>query len=253
MSKRTKPAPRELVAFAFVQEEYAKTGDISSGLMKLFVPVLSGNPNRIFEPHEFAKQVESFFDIPMTKLAAEGLIPKLLEADLIYAETGPSKTYRIRPLPERPTLDDQGSISDLLSEFIEFARHSIMRRGRQVDDTVLETSLMRRVVTLDFLSFLERPDRNVFDGTAGALSKDEESGTGEYSLDRVLDVVCAQFALKLLETKPEQFEFLVKIASGALIADVVLTLQEPSSIDEFRNLKFVFDSQRWLGKSEQGG
>ena len=249
MNKSSKPAPRELVAFAFVQEEYEKTGDISSGLMKLFVPVLSGYPNRIFEPHQFAKQVESFFDIPMTKLAAEGLIPKLLEADLIYKESGAPITYRIRPMPERPTLDDQGSINDLLSEFIDFARHSLTRIGREVDDTVLENSLMRRVVTLDFLSFLERRDRNFFDGSTLTLSNDEETGTGEYSLERVLDVVCAQFALKLLEKKPEQFELLVKIASGALMADVVLTLQQPSSIDEFRNLKFVFDSPLDSGHS----
>lgn len=242
MTKSSKPAPRELVAFAFVQEEYVKTGDISSGLMKLFVPVLSGDPNRIFEPHQFAKQVEIFFDIPMTTLAAEGLIPKLLEADLIYAESGASKTYRIRPMPERPTLDDRDNISDLLSEFIDFARRSIMHRGLKVDDAVLENSLMRRVVTLDFLSFLERPDRNVFGDTALTHAQDEESGKPEYSLERVLDVVCAQFALQLLETKPEQFDLLVKIASGALIADVVLTLQEPSSVGEFRNLKFVFDS-----------
>ena len=242
MSNGSKPVPRELVAFAFVQEEYVKTGDISSGLMKLFVPVLSCNPNMIFEPHQFAKQVQDFFDIPMTGLAAEGLIPKLLEADLIYPESGASKTYRIRPMPDLPTLNEQVSISELLSEFIDSARRSIMRSGLKVNDAVLESSLMRRVVTLDFLSFLERPNRNDFGGIALSLSQDEESGMEEHSLERVLDVVCAQFALKLLETKPEQFDLLIKIASGALIADVVLTLQAPSSIDEFRNLKFVFDS-----------
>ena len=162
MSENSRPAPRELVAFAFVQDEYTKTGDISRGLMRLFAPVLSGSPNKIFEPHKFAKQVESFFDIPMTALAAEGLIPKLLEADLIYAESENAKTYRIRPAADHPTIDDQARISVLLSEFIDFARHSLTRIGREVEDTVLENSLMRRVVTLDFLSFLERRDRNFF-------------------------------------------------------------------------------------------
>ena len=80
-----------------------------------------------------------------------------------------------------------------------------------------------------------------FEGSTLTLSNDEESGTGEYSLERVLDVICAQFALKLLEMQSEQFDLLLRIASGALIADVVLTLKEPSSVEELTNLKFVFD------------
>ena len=63
----TAMSPRELVAFAFVEEAYSKTGDLIAGLVPLFVPILARRANRRFDPagsEKFPKPT------PKTTLAA---------------------------------------------------------------------------------------------------------------------------------------------------------------------------------------
>jgi hypothetical protein len=52
---------RELIAFAFVEEAYSRTGDLVAGLLPLFAPVLGKKPGRRFNAAEFASDVQRLF------------------------------------------------------------------------------------------------------------------------------------------------------------------------------------------------
>lgn len=73
IQKKEGSSARGLIAFAFVEEAYSKTGDLVSGLVPLFAPVLAKKPNRRFDPADFAADVQRAYDIPMSPLVARGL------------------------------------------------------------------------------------------------------------------------------------------------------------------------------------
>jgi hypothetical protein len=79
-------ASKELIAFAYVQEDYQRTGDITKGLMPLFAPIIHDQAGDIFVAAEFAKKVQEKYDIAMRPIVAESLIPKLVESGLLTKE-----------------------------------------------------------------------------------------------------------------------------------------------------------------------
>ena len=212
-------APPELVAFAFVEQDYVESGgDISVGFMRLFAPILATNVNRIFEPKEFAAEVERRFDIPMRPIVAAGLVEKLFQAKLLVQDTEGSHVYRIAPQRERARVEETKDVDALLDDYVKFANTSLEAVGGQAEDSLIADSFFRQIVTLDFLSFLNRPDRDHFRGNTLKLNGGaDDEVEGEFNIEQVLQVICAEFVLDLMKRNPERFAILEKIVSGVLI------------------------------------
>lgn len=239
MNVTLKPIPRELIAFAFVEDEYSRTGDITRGLMPLFNPILANRKNQIFDAVWFAKQVESTYDIPMSTLVAEGLVPRLADIGLLYQENAESHIYRISAQQETDTPLNTEEFDSLVTEFISFSRKILSNATLDFDDTALEEALLKRFTSLQFLSILQRPDKNYFKGKTITIKKEEEPE--EINAEQYLDILCANFALHMLETQKEKFDLLTKIASGALIAEVILTLQSSISDQKLADVSLLLD------------
>ena len=241
MADTQKQTPRELVAFAFVEEEYTKTGDIVRGLMPLFSPLLAKTPNRIFDPKSFAKAVEETYDIPTSPLVAEGLVPKLAEVGLLYRDSKDSQVYRVSPVQAANKPNETINIDSLVAEFVAFTDTSLSPIGVKLEPRQIEEALFQRFKSMQFLSFLEHPDKNYFVGRTLTLKKQAEEEPKKPDIEHALDILCAEFALRLVETAVEKFNLLTKIASGVLIAEVVLTLQSPSSVSGLKGVSAVLD------------
>lgn len=233
---------RELIAFAFVEEAYAKTGDLVSGLLPLFGPLLAKKAHRRFDPVEFADEVQRAYDIPMSPLVASGLVEKLAEAGLLtLSETEPN-TYRIAARREEVAKFDEQGMEEILSEFTEFANASLTHVGLSHQDRdVLDVAFLHRLTTAQFLSFSERREKNYYHGKTLILKRVEDDEQDAIQLEQALDVLSAEFVLRKLEASDSAGELLTRLMTGALIAEVVLTLQAPSSIDALGDLKVVFD------------
>lgn len=232
---------RELIAFAFVEEAYAKTGDLVSGLVPLFAPVLARKPHRRFDPAEFAADVQQTYDIPMSPLVAAGLVEKLAEAKLLTLAEGEAHTYRIAPSPSAGKAFDETEIDGLLAAFSEFANGSLARFASKQDPEVLATAFLQRLTSAQFLSFTDRREKNYYRGQTLTLRRVEDDQQDAFQLDQALDVLSAEFALRKLEDGGASAELLARLMSGAIIAEVVLTLQTPSSSDVLAELTVVFD------------
>jgi hypothetical protein len=231
---------RELIAFVFVEESYAKSGDIVGGLLPLFAPVLAKRPNRIFDSVQFAADVQDAYDIPMSPLVADGLVEKLAEAGLLRLEDGDKHTYRITPQSSSSQIDEAG-VDELLSEFCTFAHTALDRVSLTASDEEIQTGLLKRLTTAHFLSFVDKREKNYFKGNTISLKKVEDDDQDTAQLDQALDVICAEFALKKLEQGGRTAALLLRLVTGALIAEVVLTLQQPSSNHVLASMKVVFD------------
>lgn len=239
MNEKIKTIPRELIAFAFVEDEYSRTGDITRGLMPLFNPILAKKRNQIFEPAWFAREVEFTYDIPMSTLVAEGLVPQLADIGLLYQENKDSHIYRISTTPDNETRLNVLEFDNLVKEFISFCSENLLNSTFSFDNIKLENALLKRFTSLQFLSILQRPEKNYYKGNTLTLKKEEEPE--ELDEEQHLDILCANFALHMLETQKDKFDLLTKIASGALIAEVVLTLQRSIPDDKLADVSLLLD------------
>lgn len=235
------PMTRELIAFAFVEEAYARSGDLVAGLLPLFSPLLARNPGRRFDPAGFARDVEKTYDIPMSPLVASGLVEKLAEAKLLEIDPGEPHTYRVAIPRGGETVFDESGFDTLLNEFSAFATESLERVGLRppADDLIAE--FLRRLTSAHFLSFVDRRDKDYFKGKTISLRKVEDDEQDTIQLEQALDVLSAEFALRKLEQGGSDSELLIRLTSGAVIAEVILTLQTPSSAAALEKIAVVFD------------
>ena len=233
--------PRELIAFAFVKESYAKTGDLVTGLLPLFAPVLAKKPNHRFDPIEFAGDVQRTYDIPMSPLVAAGLVEKLAEAKLLELNESEPHTYRIAAISADTSLFDEKGADDLLAEFAVFANTSLEKIGLKQDSSALDVAFLQRLTSTQFLNFTENKEKNYYHGKTITLKKVEDDEQDVVQIEKALDVLSAEFALTKLEVGGPSADLLTRLMTGALIAEVVLTLQTPSSTDALGKVKAVFD------------
>lgn len=242
MEETGKAVPRELIAFAYVEEEYTRSGDIVRGLMPLFAPLLAGREFRIFDPELFAKSVQETYDIPMSPLVAEGLIPQLAKAGLLSQDSRELHTYRVAKFQyEGPPQSDSEAFELLLDEFVTFSQPSLIRIGLSITASDLKGGLLKRMTDLNFLTFLSRPDRNYFKGKMLSLASDNHVAETPADPQQALDILCAEFAFHASELDTGKFDLLSRLTKGALVSEVVLTLQTPSADADLQGVTIVLD------------
>lgn len=236
-----------LIAFAFVEEAYAKTGDVVAGLLPLFAPLLVGKVGRQFDPKGFAQDVSARYGIPMSPLVAEGLVERLAEAKLLYLENKDSRVYRVSVLRVPDPGVDEESIDAVLDEFVGFANRSLEPLGLEQASELLKSGLLARLTSVKFLGAMERKEKNYFVGNKLTLKKLDEP-EDNVDLDSAIDVLCAEFALRSMDKGGVSAELLVKIATGALIAEVILTLQSPGGAHSLEELTVFIDAPLLLDR-----
>jgi hypothetical protein len=209
--------------------------------LPLFVPVLAKKAGRRFDPAEFAADVQRTYDIPMSPLVASGLVEKLAEAGLLVVNEGELHTYRIAARSAGTDSFDEQGVDALLAEFAEFANASLNAVGLRQEPDVLGAAFLQRLTSAKFLNTTDRREKNYYRGKTITLKKIEDDEFDAVQLDRALDVLCAEFALRHLELGGAAAELLTRLMTGALISEVVLTLQTPSSSDVLSELTVVFD------------
>jgi hypothetical protein len=233
--------PRELVAFAFVEEAYSKTGDLVAGLVPLFIPILAKRVNRRFDPAEFSLAVEKTYDIPMSPLVAAGLAEKLAEFKLLRIDPSEPYSYRVEPTTHVDTQLDDSGMDRLLGDFSEFASDALKKTKLDVSSDTLQTAFLRRLTSVDFLSFVDRREKNYYKGKKLVLNDVKDDELDAVHLDQAIDVLSAAFALQIIEQGGLRAELISQLTCGALIAEVVLTLQVPSSSSALNSVSISFD------------
>lgn len=233
--------PKELIAFAFIEEEYSKTGDITRGLMPLFTPILANKPNAIFDPKWFSSEVEKAYDIPMSILVAEGLVARLADIGLLYQDITNPNIYKISPHQKTNENLNNSEFEALLIDYVDFSLKALEGANFQIPKDLIENALLKRFTSQKFLSILDRPEKNFYTGKTISLKKSDLDENEIIDQEQILDVITANYALHVLETNKDKFNLLTKIASGALIAEVVLTLQTPSPDQKLSDVTLLLD------------
>jgi hypothetical protein len=236
---------RALLAFAYVADRFEQTGDIATGLLVLFAPVIAKRSGKTFDAQQFVEDVREMYDIEMHPYVAEDFAPRLAASGYLIetARFAENATYEngTFELPELPISEDV--LEALLERFADFANSLLVPNGINIPRATLKSGLLDRLVQPDFLGLMVRPDRPSTGPRTMTLRPDPTANERPEDVERLrIDYLSARFILDCNESNPKDFDLLVAISSGALSTEVVLSLQHPPGAgDEFTGLQVVVD------------
>lgn len=240
---------RPLIAFAFLAQATHVSGDLLSGLAPIFKPICKGKVGKRFDVAEFSREVQSLYGVEIHPWAVDDLTPRLETAGLLIknkvSKTGIEYVYA-------EVVGDFNDVSEsdirvVIQKFIDFATPTLVLHKLAVSEKALEDAFLGQLVAMDFHSILLKPDRTKEDQKSpGTLSiqKDPEKIKWEENVSArsKMDVLCASFIVEAFHNNKELYDLIVRIASGALIAEVVLNIQDPGTSITLNALKIVLDA-----------
>ena len=247
---------RALKTFAYVAEEFARTNDIAQGLVPLFAPIISRRAGTPFNPEQFAQDVRATYDLKLHPLVAEEFAPSLAARGYLDADRQAGVIHYTNldcELPEPPIHETQ--LRQLVDGFLSFSEARLVKTGTQVQAEQLETALFDRLVQPDFLGLVLHPDRPVADPQILTLRRTEKKNGNNAApnLEQQLDYLVASYILHVYRDIPGLFDSIVAAASGALVAEVVLDLQQPGQdVQPMSGIDVAIDSPLVLDAMELG-
>ena len=250
---------RQLITYAFLAQTNPVQGDLLSGLAPIVKPIareLAGQP---FDAKEFSKRVEELYQISIHPWVADDLAPRLEKAGLLVKTqvTARVASYAYAEIPQEFDEVGVGDIRRVLQRFVDYARPLLARHKLVLDDAQLEETFLRELTSLDFHAALLRP------GRATALAKAHTAGAstlrmptkaaveGQTDVPAVIEpeakahsditILCAGFILTMYQTEPDLYDLILRIATGAMVAEAVLNIQSPGGTASLKGLRVVLD------------
>lgn len=223
-------ATRSLITFAFVKDEFDRTGDLVAGLIPLFAPIFEKLSGQVFSPTAFCDEVQQFYGIRMHPWVAEDWAPRFANAGYLV-ENGDkhSRTYTCARL-ESAGGPDADELKDVLDDIIEHTSARLGEHGVSVIKEDVEAGVISRLKKPDFLHLLLKPQLKRQIGRT--LSLPGTSSISTVDPEAMIDFVLAKRILDLHDNNKQHFDIVSRIASGALVSEIVLNLRNPPKVGQ---------------------
>lgn len=202
---------KHLFHFALVHDEFAKTGDLISGLMPLFSPLLAELEDTVFDQDKFRKSIEESYGISFHPFIAEDIAERLAEKEILKPlgqnHRNLPKQYAISKVPQISDRKLESEIKYIYESFEKYANKVIDKQNFNLPELDLNYEFSRRLARVN----LEPHHVKASD-----------------KLCRLLDWCFAKFVALIDEKGGSLQSSLRKAYSGAVLAEVVLSIKEPS-------------------------
>ena len=225
---------RALMTLAFVHDRFVETGDIRSGLAPLFGPIARENIGKDFDSEKCSEWLRNRYDIVIQPAAVESLAPALKDSGVLVEErVGGTVLLRYgSSIDVAPPLEEQ-TIDQCINSFLSYAQPRLKNANVSIPEETLTRGLLDRLVRLEFLHILLRAHHSHTENNSshqlGRNMPLRSKPTATDNVPKWLDFLCASFLLYCKREDQVLFELLVHICSGALLAEVVLDIQEPTT------------------------
>lgn len=237
---------RPLIAFAFLAQATQVQGDLMSGLTPIFKPIVKQRVGQKFDANDFTKAVSKLYGIKIHPWAVDELATRLEKAGLLKRVPVASgvDTYVYGNVDE--TFDEvtESDIRQVVQAFIEFARPLLERLGAPVDEKALEDGFFDELTSIDFQSIVLKPESKDLKPSTLTIPKgpEEQAHQEELTARSHLDVLSAAFIVEAFHSNKQLYDLIARIATGALLAQVVLNVQDPGTTPSLRSLRLVLDA-----------
>ena len=169
------------------------------------------------------------YDLELHPFVAEEFAGPLSARGYLRADRKPGAVHYTNmqcELPDPPVHEEQ--LQELIDGFCLFSERLLDQINSPVPAEQLQSAFLDRLVQPDFLALLLRPDKPSRDpGILTLKHKDEQPDTESLNIDQQFDYLVASYILHVNRSSPDLFELIVAAASGALVSEVILDLQQP--------------------------
>lgn len=237
---------RPLIAFAFLAQATQVQGDLMSGLTPIFKPIVKQRVGKKFDANEFADAVGTIYGIKIHPWAVDDLAKRLERAGLLVRAQVGTEAHEYVYGNVDAVFDEvtEVDIRQVVQRFVAFARPLLERLDAQVDEKTLEEGFFDELTSIDFHSILLKPERKDTKPSTLGMPKgpDEQRHQEELTARARLDVLCAAFIVEAFHTDRALYELVARIATGALLAQVVLNVQDPGKTASLSALHVLLDA-----------
>lgn len=236
---------RPITAFAFLADKLSQGGDFFSGLIPLFSPVINPLAGKRFEPNQLSDLLADYYGMDIHPYAIESLAPRLEEQGLLERKEISANTiefYYQKVEGEFYEVQDN-LVENVTAQFKEFANEQLSALKIHLDDRQLTNALLDRLKKAEFFGVLIKSNETSSKNTL-TLKPTQTDATHEEqnNYESRLDILVASFLLNAHANKPDLFELLVKITTGALIAEVILDFRHPYGLKNLNGLQIFLDT-----------
>ncbi|MDP9732283.1 hypothetical protein [Agrobacterium sp. SORGH_AS_0440] len=244
MSNVTRHALR---VYAALTELKGEDHDVLDALIPFFEPILTLLNGHIFNPHVFAAGVRRLYRWRFTGDIAEAFIPRLEKRGILQRQVSASGGtvwgVRYNAAPQEPSSGILRAFDEIIDEFEKFPPRVTDLLSYQRTRDELQDILIRFLVSMDSSgegAYMPELGGLEQDGQARELIADlPEGGRPLEPDDRYM---CARFIKHLMRTRPEFSTHLARLASIALLTEVVEDFVKPTHVEENVELTIALDA-----------
>jgi len=240
---------RSLIAYAFLAQATRGEGGLLSGLTPIFKPIARIHAGEKFDCNEFSKIVDEIYGLKVHPWAAEEIAPRLEKAGLLnrIQHSDQVHEYVYAEIPEDFNAVTEDDIRQVIYQFVEFARPILLQNNLPIDEQALEEGFFAQLVDMNFISILLKPDRSKEDSRRDStitLKKpaDENDWEQTNSARAKINVLCAAFIVNAYQKDSRLYEMILQLATGALVSEVILNVQDPGETSSLEGLTVILDT-----------
>lgn len=240
---------RSLIAYAFLAQATRGEGDLVSGLTPIFKPIARLHAGERFNCNEFSRLVENLYGLRVHPWAVEDIAPRLEKAGLLarVQHSAEAHEYVYAEISEEFDAVTEEDIREVIHQFVEFSKPILRQNDLPIDEGALEDGLLAQLIDMNFVSILLKPDRSKEDSrgvkTLAVKKPAEQTEWEQTNAARAkIDVLCAAFIVNAYHNNPGLYAMLMQIASGALVSEVILNLQDPGQTGSLEGLTVILDT-----------
>ena len=239
---------RALRVYAALTELRGQDPDVLDALTPFFEPILAVMNCRVFDPHVFSAGVRKLYQWRFTGDIASMFIPKLERKGFLRKKADTSKGV-VWIVDYEEQSSDHGSqtivtaFEQIIDEFEKFPPRvtDLLSYKRTRDE--LKDILIRFLVLMDTQGETENTPQ-LSDLSPGGevrqlLAQLEEGGRELEPNDKYM---CARFVRHLMKNRPEFGPHLTRLASIALLTEVVEDFLKPTHVETKTDLTIVLDA-----------
>lgn len=244
---------RPVVAFALLKEcsEVLRT-DLLGGIALLIKPLISDLGGQRFSAEVIRERLSENYGISISVQALTDFIPRFLDAGILEErkvnETVSEAVYvEIDQAESVATESDEIGFQFIFDRFLGFCDQHLSSVGVTISKDQLISGLLTRLATFDFRAIEVKPDRTAKDASKsgtilGPTAKEDRDIEDLVVSESKLDVLVASFVNDVCASDQTALELLVKVAEGALGAELVFDLQAPQITSDLSKVTIILDS-----------
>ncbi|MCK1386429.1 hypothetical protein [Bradyrhizobium sp. 21] len=238
MSNVTRRALRVYMALSELKQG---SGDVLDALVPFFEPILAVMHGKVFDPELLAKGARKLYRWRINRDIAEAFIPRLVKKGYIQRKANGVYVVDYQQPADAKVDDISNILEKIIDEFEKFPPRvtDLLNYHRSREE--LTEILIRFLLSLDAYgeaAFAAQVDRMFSEEERQVLDQLEEGGKPLPNDDRYMS---ARFVKQMCTKKPEYVPHFARLASIALLTEVVEDFVKPTQPATNVNLTVVLD------------